>query len=118
MSEKVWRLFGYEITDSEDNPEEFSWTRWKLDEDGQLEAISGPARIEGRFLVMWPWKAGGLDRRFNNLAEVEEHLDTFPKWNRTSYCERKEDGGPSVFFDCTTGECITDIGDIDMPKQG
>ena len=122
MTDK-WRLCQYEITESDDNPGEFSWTKRWLDEHKRIMVVSGHARIakgviyekgiERRVLVMEPSEEpGNLDEEFTNMTELEQHLNRLATWKRTDYFAEREDFDSSVYFDCEMGRCITPIGDV------
>ncbi len=101
----VWKLDGYKIWENEEG--ELIWGAHVEDllPDGsaRIGLFTGWAVIKDDVLIMSPWKVS-IKADEDDWEEVRTHMDSLPKWSRTTLFVKCPDSGENGLRFCCNSE--------------
>jgi hypothetical protein len=105
--ETRYSLYGFIIVERENY---LGWIQHVGDfnETGEMMYLTGRAYIHMKYDVLLLGKSKTLevDKKFKTFDEVEEHLASLPKWDKTKYYVKLADLGLYSLLECKTGKAV------------
>jgi len=116
--EKRYSLFGFIIVERENY---LGWIEHVGDflDTGEMMYLAGRAYVHEKYdvLLLGRTKALEKDKRLQSFEEVENYLDSLPKWDKTRYYVKLADLGLYSLIDCRTGEVVYSEHNPDILKS-